>query len=280
VSYHHRSFGNFRLTQNVVVSPSDFDQFCVTTPVDVRLPSGGGQQICGLYAVSTAKFGRNDNVITFANAVGRQTEIYDGVDVTMNARLTGRVILQGGLNTGRLKQNFCGVALPNISGIGGNPYPGAAVIPLASATTAFCEIRPPFLTQVKLLGVYQLPWWGIQTSATYQGLPGPAITASWAAPNALIAPSLGRNLPGGAANATIPLIPFGTLYGERMHQIDARVARSFKVARARLQPQLDVYNLANANPVLVLNNTFGPAWQQPLSILPGRIAKLGVQIDF
>jgi hypothetical protein len=279
-SYHRRWFGNFRITQNVLVSPSDFDPFCVTTPVDARLPGGGGQSICGLYAVSTAKFGQNDNAITLANRVGNQTEIYDGVDLTMNARLPGRVTLQGGLNTGRLKQNFCDVALPNASGIVGNPYPAGTVIPLGSATTAFCDIRPPFQTQVKLLGVYQLPWWGIQTSATYQGLPGPQITASWAAPNALIAPSLGRNLPGGAATATIPTVPAGTLYGDRLHQIDARIAKNFRVAGVRVQGQADVYNLANASPVLSLNNTFGAAWQRPIQILPGRIAKFGVQLEF
>jgi hypothetical protein len=48
----------------------------------------------------------------------------------------------------------------------------------------------------------------------------------------------------------------------------------------RLQGQLDVYNIANGNAVLSLNNTFGVAWQRPIQILPGRIAKIGVQLDF
>jgi hypothetical protein len=70
------------------------------------------------------------------------------------------------------------------------------------------------------------------------------------------------------------------MFGDRLHQIDARVAKDFRVAGVRLQGQLDVYNIANGNAVLSLNNTFGVAWQRPIQILPGRIAKIGVQLDF
>ena len=31
------------------MSPSDYDPFCITVPVDPRLPGGGGNQLCGLY---------------------------------------------------------------------------------------------------------------------------------------------------------------------------------------------------------------------------------------
>ena len=58
---------------------------------------------------------------------------------------------------------------------------------------AFCDIRPPFQTNAKFLAIYPLPWWGLQTSATFQGLPGATKNASFLATNALIAPSLGRN---------------------------------------------------------------------------------------
>jgi hypothetical protein len=36
----------------------------------------------------------------------------------------------------------------------------------------------------------------------------------------------------------------------------------------------------NVGPVLVLNTTYGSAWQQPTAILPGRLFKFGVQMDF
>jgi hypothetical protein len=36
-SYHLRWFGNFRLTDNVLLRASDFDPFCMTAPTDSRL---------------------------------------------------------------------------------------------------------------------------------------------------------------------------------------------------------------------------------------------------
>ena len=75
-----------------------------------------------------------------------------------------------------------------------------------------CRTAPPFQTQIKLIGVYPLPW-GIQTSATYQGLPGPQITASRTYTNAEVLPSLGRNLAAGAnGTVAVPLIAPGTMY--------------------------------------------------------------------
>jgi outer membrane receptor protein involved in Fe transport len=48
----------------------------------------------------------------------------------------------------------------------------------------------------------------------------------------------------------------------------------------RIVPEVDVYNLFNANPVLVMNTTYGPQWLQPTVVLPGRLFKFGVQLDF
>ncbi len=34
------------------------------------------------------------------------------------------------------------------------------------------------------------------------------------------------------------------------------------------------------NSVLTLNNTYGPLWQQPITIVQGRVIKFGLQADF
>jgi hypothetical protein len=99
--------------------------------------------------------------------------------------------------------------------------------------------------------------------------------------NAQIAPSLGRDLGAGVnGTATVQLVPPGTMYGDRLNQVDARVMKTFRFGRARVRGSLDLYNLFNASPVLALNNQYGPAWQRPLVVLPGRFAKVGVQLDF
>jgi len=41
-----------------------------------------------------------------------------------------------------------------------------------------------------------------------------------------------------------------------------------------------VFNLLNANDVLVMNTRFGASWQNASSILAPRVFKLGAQISF
>ncbi len=38
-----------RVTDNILVGPGDYDEFCVTAPSDPKLPGGGGYPVCGLY---------------------------------------------------------------------------------------------------------------------------------------------------------------------------------------------------------------------------------------
>jgi hypothetical protein len=47
-----------------------------------------------------------------------------------------------------------------------------------------------------------------------------------------------------------------------------------------VEPQLDLYNALNANPVLAYNSTYGSAWQNPALILKGRLIKFGLQVKF
>jgi hypothetical protein len=51
-AYFRHWSGNFWLIKNLAVSPTDYDPFCITTPMDPRLPEGGGQPLCGLYNIS------------------------------------------------------------------------------------------------------------------------------------------------------------------------------------------------------------------------------------
>ncbi|PYR46599.1 MAG: hypothetical protein DMF89_21725 [Acidobacteria bacterium] len=291
-TYFRRWFGNYAVADNRAVAPSDYDPYCVTAPVDPRLPGGGGNQICGFYDLNPAKFGQVDNYVTFADHYGKLTDVYTGVDLTVNMRLPRGATLQGGLNTGREVSDNCDVVgkvdmsaatlpvtstsfvyyfgggLPSLSGV-------------ASPSTLYCHIAPPFQTDVKLSGLYPLPWWGVALSATFQSIPGPPIVATAVYPNALIEPSLGRPLGAGVnGTATVQLVAPGTLYGDRLNQVDLRVMKTVTAGKTRIKGSLDLYNLFNVSPVLALNNQYGPAWQRPLVVLPGRFVKVGVQVDF
>jgi len=266
VGYFHRWYGNFLVTDNLATVPSDFSSYCITAPSDPRLPNGGGYPVCGLYDVSVAKFGQTDNLISFARNYGTQIERFDGVDVSLSARLPSGIVLSGGSSTGRTRTDRCFVV--------DSPQ-----------ELLNCAVTPPFQTQIKVLGVLPLPW-GLRTAATFQSLPGPEIQASYTATNAQIAPSLGRNLAscGVAAvcngTATVPLVSPGTLFGDRLNQLDFRFSKIVNVgAGRRVEASLDLYNSLNGSAPLLWNNAFGAAWR-PTSILLGRLVKFGVRFDF
>ena len=106
-----------------------------------------------------------------------------------------------------------------------------------------------------------------------QSVPGPEIQANFVASSALAAQSLGRPLAGAAPNVTVNIVKPGTMYGERLNQVDLRFATR------RVSLNVDLYNALNGNAVLQQSNTFGN-WQQPQGILVGRSVKFSTQYNF
>ena len=90
-----------RVTDNILVEPGDYDEFCVTAPSDPKLPGGGGYPVCGLYNVKQIKFGQNQSIVKQAGEFGEFTSTNDFFNVTMDARLQGNIRLGGGFDTGR-----------------------------------------------------------------------------------------------------------------------------------------------------------------------------------
>ena len=266
------------------VSNADFSPYCVTVPTDDRLPGGGGNQLCGLFDVSREKFGQSFSLIQLADHYGDQADVFDGIDLAVSARLARGIVTQGGFSIGRERTDNC-YARNDLSLLSFNT--GTNFTVGTPRLEDYCDVRPPFMPNVKALIVYPLPWWGLQTSATYQGLPGPQILANATVRNADIAPSLGRNLSScpatGTCNTTVNvgLIPPGTDYGERLNQVDFRVAKTFDFGGGRrMQGIVDVYNLFNGAAVITHNNTYGTAWLRPTQILQARLLKFGFQFEF
>jgi hypothetical protein len=272
--YFRRWYGNLRVTDNLNLTSTDYSPYSVTAPVDPRLPNGGGYTVSGLYDAN--RLVAQNNIIDLASHYGTATEVYNGVDLSINARLPKGIVLSGGPSIGRVETNYC-FAVDSPQGTGTPPAQGAT----SAAGFLYCDVKPPFQPNVKLIGVYPLPWWDVQLAATFQSLPGPQITASRTYTNAEILPSLGRNLATGAAGtASVPLIQPGTMYDERLYQLDFRASKMFRIASRRLQANVDVYNAGNSSAILGINTTYGSNWLRPTSILQGRLVKFGVQFDF
>jgi hypothetical protein len=279
VTYFRTWFGNFVITDNRALSAADFDTFSITAPVDPRLPDGGGYTVSGLYDVKSNKFNvAADNYITFANKFGKQIRHWDGVDITINARPRSGLTFQGGTSTGRTTTDNCDI-VKNVPEL----LLGAQNVGEDNAGTwlpaSSCHQQSKFLTQVKFLGTYTVPRVDVQLTATVQSVPGPQIVANYVATNAVVAPRLGRNLAGSSQNLTVNIVKPGTMYGERMNQLDLRIGKNLNFERTRTNISLDLYNALNASPVLTQSNAYG-TWLRPQSTLNPRFAKVVLQFNF
>ncbi|NOT25695.1 MAG: TonB-dependent receptor [Acidobacteria bacterium] len=263
VGYFRTWYGGFLATDNLAVTPADYDPYCIRTPTDSRLPTSG-EQLCGFYDLRPAKFGLVDNLVTQASHYGDQKQIYNGVDATLNGRFLDGGQFQGGISVGRTETENCFVVdSPEV------------------AREGFCKVVPPWSagTQVKFLVVYPLPW-SLRTSLVYQNNPGIPYTASHVVSNADVALSLGRNLAGAARSVTKELIPNQTFFEPRLQQIDVRLSRIFRAGTSRFTANVDLYNVFNEDAVLQENTRFGDTWREVSLVMGGRMLRFTGQFDF
>jgi hypothetical protein len=273
VGYFRTWFGNFTVTDNTLVTPADFDTFCITLPSDARLPGGGGNQLCDLGDIKPAKFGLVDNVVTRAENFGKRERVYDGVDAKLSARARG-VTLTGGWNIGRTRLNCAVVDGP----------------------VQFCDNRPPFMSEFKLGLSYSLPY-DVQVATVIQNIPGGAkcfdvglagCLIYYVATDAQIAQSLGRHLAacgtvtvGCTAFQLVTLAEPNTLFEDRATQIDLRFSKRVPLGgSARILVKADVYNLLNRSAVARQNFVYGATYGLPTEVMGGRLFKFGATVDF
>jgi hypothetical protein len=270
--YFRTWFGNFMVTDNLRVTPDDYSPYCVTVPVDERLPLSG-QQLCGLYDINPNAFGQVDNLVTRNNGYGTQEEIYNGVDVNFQLRLRARATLGGGWNVGNAVQ--LGTTAGGSASAGTN-----TCYVIDSPQQLFnCKIDVPYQNRVKINGSFTFPL-GIQVAAVVQSNPGANYSANRTYSLAEIQPSLGRPLSGGLTTLVIPLVKPLSVFGPRINQLDLRGSKIFRFGTRRLQVNVDAYNVFNRNTPVTLFGTYNARWGQPTQVLDGRLVKFSAQVDF
>jgi hypothetical protein len=285
VAYNRRSFRGFTVADNLALDPSDLTRFSLAAPLDPRLPGGGGYVIENLYDVVPTKAGIVANRITDSSAYGRWSQYYNGIDVTLERRGTALTVA-GGISTGQTVADNCDVRiqLPELATTttGTSAFGAGLMTSAVSPVSPYCHAAFGVLTQARGLAAYLVPRVDLQLAATFQSKPGPLLAANYAAPNAVVAPALGRNLSGNAPNVTINLLAPGSMYGDRINQLDLRVAKIMSAGRLRTTVGVDVYNAFNSSTVLAYNNAFVPggSWLQPMTILTPRLFRFSAELDW
>jgi hypothetical protein len=281
--FYRRSFGNQTFTDDLRFDAGSYDYFCLNAPVDPRLPSGGGYQVCGVPDLKPAVFAQGlpaDNLIRFSDDFGGETNRYQGFDINLEGRFRNGAFLRGGVAATSRTFDNCNLAQAGIEYGNWETYPDGPT----------CKRDYPYRPDMKLSGSYPMPW-GIQFSGTYQfsrgvqtGGAGPSIQAGWAVTSAVVNPFLGRNWTG-VASRTVQLIREGQEYGEHnLNQLDIRIGKRFDMGRARLRVDFDLYNVFNSSWPFTVSSVYSTAatgqWLRPTNVLTHRFFKLGGQFSF
>jgi hypothetical protein len=277
--YYRRWLDHFFVTDNLSVSAANFSTFNVTAPSDPRLPNGGGYAISGLYDVNPAYFGLVNNLMTSAGNFGGAYNHYNGFLLNVSARPRNGLAFQGGVNLGDTVSDNCAVRaqLPGLS-----TTATADSVTAINQTNPWCHVDTGWVWRVTGLTSYVIPRIDVQVSGTFRSDQGQELAANYGVPNSAVVPSLGRNLAGNAPNVTVNLIQPGTMYGDRVNEIDFRVAKVLKFGRVRTNVGLDLYNVLNSNAVLSYNYSFipGGSWLVPNWVMTPRFLKISANVDF
>jgi hypothetical protein len=254
--FYHREFQNIAVTRNMAVdSVVDYAPYKITGPTDSRLPNGGGEVIT-MYNLNPLKLGLSDSVSTYST---QRTRVYNGFEVTGNARLSHGGFIFGGITTERTATNDCDIA-------GTTPD-----------NLRFCQKTPPFRALYKASAGVTVPY-EIQVSGSVQAVPGGDVQANFTYNGAFAGIALTS-----PNSRTVNLMPPNTLFLDYQTQVDARLSRAFRIRGKRLQGYMDLFNILNASTVVSVNQTYAIAnnqWLSPLVVMQARRVQFGARFDF
>lgn len=288
--YYRRTFGNQTFTDDLRYDASSYDSFCITAPIDPRLPDGGGYEVCGVQDLKPAVFAQRlaaDNLIRFSDDFGGETNLYQGFDVNIEGRFGNGAFLKAGIAATSRTFDNCNLIAAGLDAVQTTASQGTETYPDG---TNNCRREYPYRPDMKLSGTYPLPF-GVQLSGTYQfsrgvqnGGAGPSILAVWPVINTVANREIGRNWTG-VASRQIGLIREGLMYGDHdLHQLDVRLGKRFDLGRARLRVDFDLYNVFNSSWPFTVNSVYSTAstgtWLRPTNVLQSRFFKFGGQFSF
>jgi hypothetical protein len=264
INYYYREYYRDFWVDNALTTHADYSVIPIADP-------RGNSQTISIYSIAPGKLGVIDNVRMNSTENGR---VYHGIDFSLNARFKRGMQLQGGVTNGKLHEYTCQVDDPN--------------------RLRYCDAHYPFVSHYKLSGTYPLPL-GFRLSGVFQSVPGTqsARDGGNVGKDLSIAYSVGRAIAPGLTQATVNVQPLnepGTVYLDRVNQLDFAVSRDFRRGRFMVRPQFDFFNALNTNAITQVNQSygtpaqmqqaFGPEVFQPQSILNPRLIRFNVRVSY
>ena len=239
--YYYRAYRDNLGARNLLVPTSGY------VPVTVTEKSSG--QTVTVYNQDPATRNQFDTVFSNEPALDRT---FNGVDVTVQKRMSHGWMLMGSANYGRNTGDIYGgtsdLNNPNFTFRRG---PGAA------------DDIPVFF---KLSGAYKLPY-GIETAGNfsfYQGWPQTTTVRVGSDTVKLT-----------QVTQVITIEPRGTRRFENVKQVDMNFKKALQLGGMKVQPRLDVFNLLNSSAVTNNIQQLGPTYGNVIDLLGSRMIKIG-----
>jgi len=283
--YNRRWFGNFFVTDNRSVAPSDYDPWSFLAPTDPRLPNGGGYTIQQYNITPAAQSRPPTNYYTFETDFGdARTQYWHGVDINVTARPRNGFSLQAGTNTGRGVMDRCDTQAK-----------------IDSPDPRNCKVTEKWLTDFRGLASYTVPKIDVlvsaiirfQTTATgfftsgesNPGSNGTSLSATYPVPNSVVLASLGRLPTNGQLTGTtnVNLLETGQMYPDQIRVVDMRLAKVLRFGHTRTDIGMDAYNVFNTNVGTTFNTNYGAegaTWLRPTAIYTPRFLRFNVTFNF
>jgi hypothetical protein len=244
-TYIHRHRGDEVGVRNFAVPTDSYTAIPVTEGTS-------GRQVT-VYDLNRALRGRFDNVY---NNYPELSVDFNGVDLTLNKRMSQRWMVMGGVSLGKSEGDIYSSSDlndPNYRfrrGVVGDDVPVA----------------------FKAFGVYQLPA-GFSASASVQHFTGfPEITTVLVGSNTVALTRVFQS---------ITVAPRAATRLPAVNMVDLSLRRSVKLgSRSSFEPVVDVFNLLNGGAIAARTTQLGPTYGLASDIQRGRLLKLGVNVRY
>jgi hypothetical protein len=235
-------------------------------PIQVRDPGPDGKTATAddgplilMYNLAAANLGQVNTLVT--NAAG--VNDYYTWEITGNRRMTSGWSLMSTYSITWNRENLAS--------------PGAAANPVRSADS---PLNPNDLINAAGDGRYHYALWNAKVHAL---IPGPWQLQFSPLVRAQAGQPFGRTFVAtmNYGSQRVLAEPLGTRTQDIVAIVDARVERIFRFsARLKLSAQLDFYNLLNSNPEDFITWGSGSSYLRPSSVIPPRIVRFGLKVDF
>jgi hypothetical protein len=239
-------------TRNIAVPPDAY------TPFTVNLPDGpNGATTATVYNLAPA-------LVNAANRIrDNQPELdtdYKGVEFTASKRFSNRWQMVAGLTVGRNEGGQGGADLNDLNNV---LYPRGIIG--NDSKVAF-----------RMSGSYLLPYDFTLAGSLVSNSGYPYVSTYNVSRG--IASDAGVSLT--RSSQTVELSERGEERLPAVTMVDLRISRPIRIGSRRIVPQLDIFNIGNADTVVSLQSAVGNTYLNPREILAPRIIRVGFSLDF